>query len=169
MEIFSFIGNMQTLQIVVLTVGLALLLIEVFIPDFGIIGILGIATYIIGILLTAKTFFEGLIMFTILLIFLAIVILLVLNSAKKGRLSKTLILNNQNSSEQGFTAVEDMKVFLNREGKAISVLRPAGIGIFDGIRLDVVTSGTFIEKNEKIKVIEVKGRRIIVEKMEEEK
>ena len=142
-------------------------------PDIVRIGGFGIKwysiAYIVGILLTARTFFEGLIMFAVLLLFLAIVILLVLNSAKKGRLSKTLILNESNKIEEGFTAVEDMKVFLNKEGKAISVLRPAGIGLFDGIRLDVVTSGDFIEKNSNIKVIEVAGRRIIVEKMEEEK
>lgn len=168
MGIFSFVQNIELLQAVLLTLGLLFLLAEIFIPGFGVAGITGIILFIAGIILTANTFIEALVMFLILLLLLAIVIILVVRSASKGKLSKTLILNDSLSAEKGFSGVEDMKVFEGKKGVAITVLRPAGIGMFDGVRLDVVAEGSFIEEGTKIKVIEVEGRRIVVEKTEGE-
>lgn len=165
MDIFSFMQNIEWLQALLLTLGLLLLLAEIVIPGFGVAGITGIIIFIVGILLTAKTVFEALIMFLLLLLILAVVLIFVIRSATKGRLSKKLILTQKMSNDDGFTAVDDMQVFLGKEGKAISVLRPAGIGIFDGVRLDIVTSGSFIEEGSKIKIVEVEGRRIVVNKI----
>lgn len=166
MGIFSFVQNIELLQAVLLTLGLLFLLAEIFIPGFGIAGIAGIVLFIVGIILTANTFIEALVMFLILLLILAVVIILVVRSASKGKLSKTLILNDSLSREKGFSGVEDMKVFEGKEGVAISMLRPAGIGSFDGVRLDVVAEGSFIEEGTKIKISEVEGRRIVVQKIE---
>jgi len=166
MGIFSFIGNIELLQAILLILGLLFLLAEIIIPGFGIMGILGIILFVVGIILTASTFIEALVMFLILLLILAIVIILVVRSASKGRLSKTLVLSDSLSKEKGFSAVEDMKVFLGKEGKAITMLRPAGIGQFEGVRLDVVTEGSYIEENSDIKITEVVGRRIVVDVIE---
>lgn len=166
MGIFSFVSNIQLLQAILLLVGLIFLLAEVFIPGFGVAGIVGIILFVIGIILTANTFLEALVMFIILLVILAIVILLVVRSASKGKLSKTLVLNQANSNEQGFSGFEDMNVFIGKEGKAVSLLRPAGIGLFDGVRLDVVSKGGFIEEGTSIKIVEVVGRRIVVDSKE---
>ena len=166
MGIFSFVGNIELLQAILLVLGLIFLLAEVFIPGFGIMGIVGIILFVVGIILTASTFVEALVMFLILLVILAIIIMLVVRSATKGRLSKTLVLNESLSREKGFSAVEDMKIFLGKEGKAISMLRPAGIGIFDGVRLDVVSKGAYIEEDSNIKITEVVGRRIVVDVIE---
>lgn len=166
MGIFSFIQNIELLQAILLVLGLIFLLAEIFIPGFGVMGILGIILFVVGIILTANTFIEALVMFLILLVVLAIVIILVVRSATKGKLSKTLVLNESLSKEKGFSGVEDMKVFLGKEGKAITMLRPAGIGLFDGVRLDVVTDGSFIEEETDIKIIEVEGRRIVVKAIE---
>jgi membrane-bound ClpP family serine protease len=166
MGIFSFVENIQLLQAILLVLGLIFLLAEIFIPGFGIMGILGIILFVVGIILTASTFVEALVMFLILLLILAIVIILVVRSASKGKLSKTLILNESLSKEKGFSGVEDLKIFLGKEGKAITMLRPAGIGQFDGVRLDVVTKGAYIEEEADIKITEVVGRRIVVELIE---
>ncbi len=163
MDIFSFVQNIELLEGTLLVLGFLLLLAEVFIPGFGVAGITGIILFIIGILLTATTVFEALIMFLLLLLLLTIVLIFVIRSATRGRLSKKLILNDGLSNEDGFTAVEDMQVFLGKEGKAVTTLRPAGIGLIDGVRLDIVTKGNFIEEGSNIKVIEVEGRRIIVD------
>lgn len=167
MGIFSFIGNIQLLQAVLLLLGLLFLLAEVFIPDFGIMGVLGIILFVAGIILTAETFVDVLVMLLILIVFVALVVVFVVRSASKGRLSRTLVLKDSLSREKGFSGVEDMKVFLGREGTALTMLRPAGIGVFEGVRLDVVTKGAYIEKGTRIKIMEVVGRRIVVDKIEE--
>ena len=55
-----------------------------------------------------------------------------------------------------------MKVLVGKSGTTTSVLRPAGIGDFDGVRLNVVTEGGFIEKDMPIEIVRVDGSRIVV-------
>ena len=146
MGLFSFVENIELVQAILLTLGLLFLLAEIFIPGFGIAGITGIILFIVGIIMTANTFIEALVMFLILLLILALVIMIVVRSASKGKLSKTLVLNDSLSREKGFSGVEDMKIFEGKKGIALTVLRPAGIGMFDGVRLDVVAAVSFIEE-----------------------
>ena len=47
-------------------------------------------------------------------------------------------------------------------GKALTVLRPAGLAELDGRRLDVVTRGEFLEKDTEVEVVEAAGGRIVV-------
>ena len=58
-----------------------------------------------------------------------------------------------------------MQVFLGREGTAITALRPTGLGEFDGVRLNVVSEGDFIENGTKIRVTQIEGSRIVVKKV----
>ena len=62
---------------------------------------------------------------------------------------------------------EDMQVLIGKKGRASSVLRPAGIGDFDGVRLNVVTEGGFIERDLPIEIVSVDGTRIVVKSIEE--
>ena len=60
---------------------------------------------------------------------------------------------------------QDMQVFVGHEGKTLSVLRPSGIGDFDGMRLNVVTEGEFIENGTPIRIVRVEGGKIVVKAM----
>lgn len=42
------------------------------------------------------------------------------------------------------------------------MLRPSGIGDFDGVRLNVVTEGEFIENGVAIRIARVEGGKIVV-------
>ena len=58
---------------------------------------------------------------------------------------------------------------MGKQGRTTSVLRPAGIGDFDGVRLNVVTEGGFIEQGTRIEIVRVEGGRIVVRPHPEEK
>lgn len=162
MNVFSFLDGIQIYQIVILLLGLILLIIEMFTPGFGVSGGAGIVLLIVGIILTASTPFEALIMIVILLILLGAALKIILHSAKKGRLSKTLILNDTLNKSAGYIGTDDLEYFVGKEGTTLTVLRPSGTAEFDGVRLDVVSEGEYIAKNTKVKIIEVTGRRIVV-------
>jgi membrane-bound ClpP family serine protease len=121
---------------------------------------------VVGILITASTPLEAVVMFAMLLAIVGVVLSVVLHSATKGRLSKTLILKDSLSKEAGFIGTEDLEYFIGKEGTANSILRPAGTAEFDGVKLDVVSEGEFIPKGSRIKVVKVSGRRIVVKVME---
>ena len=50
------------------------------------------------------------------------------------------------------------------KGEAVSELRPSGVAKFGPTQVDVVTIGPYIESGQRIKVIEVHGNRIVVDR-----
>lgn len=164
-EPFGFLSNMSLWIAAFFLLGFILVIIEMFSPGFGAPGITGSILLIIGIVLIARNPLDVLIMFLIILAVLGIALAIILKSAAKGRLSKRLILNDSLNKELGYGSTEDLNIFLGKEGIASTILRPSGTADFDGVKLDVVTRGEFIEKNAKIKVIKVEGRRVVVKEL----
>jgi len=163
MQIFSFIEGIQTLQAIILAAGLLFLIIEVFTPGFGAAGGTGLLLLVIGIILTARSAFEAFIMVVILIFIIAVLLIFIIRSAKKGTLHKKMVLQSAANREDGFISTPDMSSLIGKEGKAITILRPAGTGEFHDQRYDVVSEGSFIAADTKIRVIQTEGRRIVVE------
>jgi membrane-bound ClpP family serine protease len=161
--IFSFVEGIQTLQAILFIVGFLLLIAEMFMPGFGLVGGTGLVLLIIGIVLTARTPFEAFIMVLILLLLVAAVLLIIIRSARHGKLSKKLILWNAARHEDGFASTTDSSTLVGLEGVAVTILRPSGTGEFADRRLDVVTEGDFIDRGTRIHIVKTEGRRIVVE------
>lgn len=162
MDIAGLIQSIDVISAVFFALGFILVIVEMFHPGFGAPGIIGGIFLVLGIIFTAETLLEALIMLLIIIAILGVVLAFVIKSATKGRLSKTLILSNSQRKENGYIGTEDLNHFLDKEGTAYTVLRPSGIGEFSGIKMDVVSEGDFIPKGTKIRVVKVEGRRIVV-------
>lgn len=158
----EILANLSTISIILFIVGLILIIVEMFQPGFGAAGISGIILLLTGILITAKSVLEGIIMALVILLILGILLTIVFYSANKGRLSRTLILRAATDRESGFSGTEDLKYLLGKTGVAYTPLRPAGSAEIEGVRLDVVTEGEYIEKGTAIAVTKVEGNRIVV-------
>ena len=94
---------------------------------------------------------------------LAVLISWLLRSAAKGDMGKSKLFLHQ--KDELCDQQQDMQVFVGHEGKTLSVLRPSGIGDFDGMRLNVVTEGEFIENGTPIRIVRVEGGKIVVKAM----
>lgn len=152
-------------------VGVGLLVLEVFLPGFGVPGITGIVLEIAAVVLiyVQHGALAALGMTILVLALVALSISLSLRSVTKGRLSKSnIILNDSESNAEGYSATRDMEVFLGKEGVTNTVLRPAGIAEFDGVKLNVVADGEYIPKDTAVRVDHVDGPRIVVRKLKTE-
>ena len=89
---------------------------------------------------------------------LAVLISYMMRRATEGGAHARIFLREKEELRSG----EDMQVLLGKQGRTTSVLRPAGIGDFDGVRLNVVTEGSFIERDRPIEIVNVDGARIVV-------
>jgi membrane-bound ClpP family serine protease len=162
MEVVGMFAGISWVAALCLIFGVLLVIFEMFIPGFGISGISGVILLILGISLTARTVVEGLFLLLIILAVLGINLIFMLRSATKGRLAKSLVLNDSLNKEAGFSGTDDLSCYLGREGVAHTVLRPAGAADFGGVKLDVVTEAEYLAKGTKVKVIKVEGRRVVV-------
>lgn len=141
--------------------GMILIIVEVFLPGFGLPGIGGIVLVGAGVVMVGVHFGSLTAVGTLLVIIavLAVLISWVLRQASRGGKRSDLFLQER---DELHTQQEDMKVLVGKAGTTTSVLRPAGIGDFDGVRLNVVTEGGFIEKGQPIEIVRVDGSRIVV-------
>lgn len=144
-------------------IGFGLVVLELFLPGFGVPGISGIALLLAGVVLAANSILEAVLLVIIIVLLLCLVLSLFLRSASKGRLAKTpLVLSDAAKKEAGYSSAEDLSYFLGREGVALTPLRPSGVADFDGVRLDVVSDGEFIAKSTHLVIDKVEGSRIVV-------
>ncbi len=142
--------------------GMILIIVEVFLPGFGLPGIGGIVLVGAGVVMVGMHFGSLTAVGTLLVIIavLAVLISWVLRQASRGGGKRSDLFLQERDDLR--TQQEDMKVLVGKSGTTTSVLRPAGIGDFDGVRLNVVTEGGFIEKDMPIEIVRVDGSRIVV-------
>ena len=146
-------------------IGIGLMVLEAFMPGFGLPGISGIILEVVAVALTWMNHgpVAALGMTLIILSILAIAISMSLRSAANGKLSRSkLVLNDTESNEAGYRSTEDLEVFLGKEGVTTTVLRPTGMAEFDGVRLNVVSEGEFIQSGTRVQIVRVEGSRILV-------
>lgn len=79
-----------------------------------------------------------------------------------SKLWDRLVLKTAETTEKGFVTTEDYQQHLGKTGKALTLLRPAGTVEIDGMRMDVVSEGMFIQPGTEIVVVKVEGSRIVV-------
>ena len=151
--------------------GFALLVLEIFvIPGFGLAGVLGIGALLAGLSLSligggATWEFAALAMGRVLIsVLLALAAsLLLLRFLPRLPFGRQLILETGLAAGEGYaSAPESDNRWLGKNGSALSPLRPAGIAVIDGERVDVVSDGEFIDAGMPIVVTRVDGNRIVV-------
>ena len=66
-------------------------------------------------------------------------------------------------TQTGYTSAQmQYKDLVGQEGVALTTLRPAGMARFGEKKVDVVSEGEVVERDSRVRVIEVKGNRVVV-------
>jgi len=154
-------------HIVMFVAGIVLMLFELFVPSFGILGIIGILSLFSGVVLSANKTGQALMSLGIALLLAMVVVAIVVRIFKHRGIWNRFILKDKLDKESGFVSNVERSDLLGAIGKATTVLRPAGIALINGDKVDVVTNGEYIPAGRPIKVIHVEGMRIVVSEWEE--
>lgn len=149
-------------SIVMLVVGFALVVVEMYIPGFGAPGIIGLLLLVGGIIMAKPTPLQALIMVLVIVALLCIALSICIHSASKGRLAKSKLILHDVATQAETSETNDLQYFVGHTGVTKTVLRPAGIAEFDGVKLNVVSEGDFIPAGKTIEVERVEGNRIVV-------
>lgn len=144
--------------------GSGLIIVEAFMPGFGIAGIAGAVLDIAAIFLTNK--YYGLVWSLVatlaVLVFVGIAVFFSYRSAMKGRLSKSpIVLKDTEAVGAPVLSAAD---WVDREGTAVTALRPAGRVEIGGVRMNASTSGEFLAKGTAVKVVGAEGDHLVIRK-----
>lgn len=153
------------LELILFGSGILLILIELYVPGFGFWGISGIGCIAFSLFLTLGGNMAAVSMLSLSLVIAIGVFLLILKFLPASRLWTKLVLHETETAQAGFSSSHDYSSYLGKEGVVISFLRPAGMIEINGVHLDVVSEGQYIEPGTKIKVVSVNGSRILVRRV----
>ena len=145
--------------------GICLMIVELFMPGFGLAGIIGLILSSVAVALTYQLY--GITMALLVTLFVIIItvfcIAKAIRSYKKGRLSKTsMVLNEEETVENGYVAIKNNTQYIGKTGITHTVLRPTGIIIVDGEKINAQSEGDYIEKNTPVVVTKIDGLSLIV-------
>lgn len=146
------------LVITLIVVGAILLVLETILPGL-IAGTIGFACLAAAVYLAYERAGNAVGNYVLLGVLAALIvgIILWLKYFPNSRLARPLISRRT----VGGIGTERPEL-LGKTGTAHTNLRPSGIALIEGKRVDVVTEGALIEKDAAIKVVGIEGLRVIV-------
>ena len=149
--------------IILQLVGVVVIIAEIILPSGGILSIaaLGVFGYSLFIVFNEISMIIGFsfVAADLILIPVLVIVGLKLLARSPVTLRKTL------SREEGVSSQSsELENYVGTQGNAVTDLRPAGIAVINGKRVDAVTRGEYLEKNTAIIVTAVTGNQIVVRK-----
>lgn len=161
--------TLMLLGIVLLIAGFILVGIEMVLPGFSAPGISGIICLIAGVFVLADSVMEAAIITIVVLAVLGILMAVILNLLSRGKIKTPIVLEEEQRKTEGYLSSNDLNYLLGRQGTAATDLRPTGVGVFDDVKIDVISQGSYIFKDTEITIIKVEGSKLVVrEKKEKE-
>lgn len=152
-------------SVVLFVIGIALLIIELFVPSFGILGILGSTALITGVVIAASDPMTAFISIVVAAVVAVIIITIFVRMNKSRGIWNKFILRDKLTAEEGYLSADVKDSLLGLEGVTITPLRPAGTVLIGDSRIDVVTSGEFVDAKRKVKVIKAEGTWVVVKEL----
>lgn len=157
-------GISGPLVVILAIIGLAGILWELHVvPGHGAPGVIGGAVLLLSILLAFGTPMIFVAMQTVATAIVVTIILFYLATRifpENAWIAKLTFAGAQGAD---YVTSADYTSFAGKSGVAASYLRPAGVALIDGQRVDVLTQGEFIQEGTPIRVTRVEGARIFVE------
>jgi membrane-bound serine protease (ClpP class) len=144
--------------------GVGFLILELFIPGW-IAGTLGIVLVFLSIFLTGGDAVQiGTSLFIALVVSAIVIFILMKYYGKRLLMNSPLVLQDVQKNEQGYISNSNRSDLVGKNGTTLTALRPAGMILVEGERIDVVSEGGFIETQQEVTIIKVDGPRIVVRK-----
>ena len=152
---------LNLIMIIGFVIGSGLIIVEAFIPGFGVAGIAGVVLEIVA--LRCCWLLHGtvptLLALAGVLLIIGLAVFLSYRSAMSGRLSKSHLVLNE-TEEAAAEAKPDH--WIGKEGVAVTALRPAGQIEVGGVRLNASSSGDFVAKGSPVLVTGSEGDHYVI-------
>lgn len=154
------VGTADWTSLALALIGVVLLVIEAFVPGFGVFGVSGAIAMAASIFLAAPTTDLALMYLMWAALAFMVALFVIVRAVSRRGLGKALTL--EKDAKGWVSPRADLAEMVGQEGKALTVLRPAGTAQFGAEKVDVVTEGEFVVAGTPVRVIRVEGTRVVV-------
>jgi membrane-bound ClpP family serine protease len=153
-------------SVLLLFIGLALVCVEVFVPSGGVLGFLSITCLVTGI---GLAFYHrgaevGFLFLAVTAVLVPVAIVVAFRYWPKTPMGRRLLLDVPTSRDvlPDSPRRQQLRELVGKRGVAKSLMMPSGAVVIGGQTFDALSEGIPIEAGQPIKVIEVRGTRVLV-------
>ena len=158
-------GYTEWWAVALFILGAVFFVIEIIIPGFGIFGILGIALTLLGLMFSAKSIRDFIFQAGIALAICAVAVPIMFKIFGRLKFFDKIILKHGETNEAGYMAPSAQTISaLGKTGMTVTMLRPSGMAVIEGKRIDVLSHEGIIESGVEVRVIDTSGNRVVVER-----
>ncbi len=149
------------IPIILQFLGVVVIISEIILPSAGVLSVMaaGLFCYSLYLVFTNVSTFAGSLFLAVDMI---IVPILVIYGLKMLARSPATLRKTLSRKDGVLSQAPDLETFLGLTGAAVTDLRPAGVAMIDGRRLDVVSRGEYVDKDSEVIVIKVTGNQVVV-------
>jgi membrane-bound ClpP family serine protease len=157
-----------TIAYLLIVVGLALLVAELFIPSGGMLFLASSLLILGGVALTFVYGDTATGMVTLLSVFVIVpaVATAMLYLWPRTPMAKRLVLRDQDAATARLPVNLELEALRGKYGRALSDLRPAGAVDFDGRRIDVIGEGPMVQAGAWVRCVDVRAGTVVVRQVE---
>ena len=152
-----------------LILGLVVVLVEVFVPTGGLLGLVAGVLLVTSVgLAFSQGMGTGLVFLTIVTVSVPGVIGVGMHYLPQTAIGRKLILAPPKPEEVDPASERDraLQHLVGQIGRTMTPLLPSGISEIDGRRVDTTSEGMSIDAGVLVRVVEVSGHRVVVRKVE---
>lgn len=164
------------MEIVLFLAGVGLLIGEMALPGFGVLGVAGIVCIVVSIFLAmfrlppeGFDFDYSRMEYAVRNLAWALAMgvagmFLIAGALRHSRFWQKVSLGDEMAAKKGFTGVPDLSALVGREGMLLTDLRPVGKVQIGERRFDAIADGQFLERGTSVRVARVEGAQLVVER-----
>lgn len=158
--------------VLLLIIGLALAIMEVFVPSGGILGFLSLSSIVAAIVVGFMDgrSWIGMTVLSVAVFGLPSVLVFALKVWPSTPMGRRMLLGVPTGDEvmPDIPRQRSLKDLVGRVGYAKSKMLPSGAVSIEGRTIDAVSEGMPIEVRQRVRVIEVHGSRVVVRPLDED-
>lgn len=141
--------------------GFMLLVLEVFIPGFGLPGIMGVVLILVSgaFAIPYRATALGVLLVSVVAAGVAVAVFV---ARGKETIFSQYALRSVLTSERGYVSSSAKETLVGKTAIARTALRPSGTIVVENVPYSAVTEGIYIERNEEVQIVRAKGNPIVV-------
>ena len=157
------------LIVVLYLAAMALVVLEICTPFFGLISVLGLGCLTATVYLCFQlSQLTGIIATVATVMAFPLFVIWAVRTIPKTPLGRRLALKKELVAPgEGTPQADQLRQLVGREGVAETLLRPGGMILLDGQRLDAAAESELIEKGSRVRVLRVTVNSLVVRKVED--
>ena len=164
---FGLYDNGSWLSLVLFALGTVLIIAEVFLPTYGILGIFGLLVGAWGLMGQTANIGEAVVDLTIGVIGGSVAFYILVKLGYRIPFNNQIVLNTSLNRERGYQSQSvSVADYVSQEAVTLTPLRPTGKATFpDGNILEVVSDNEVIGSDERVVVVKIRNNQLLVRRV----